>query len=401
MSARLPDEAFLVRPLGPDEAEAGLRRSIEAFGSPDPHSAVNPHGSLERWRRRAAEGELWAVEVDGIVMAHCRATAGEHWLGGAAVPCQRIASVSVGPEHRGLGAAGALMRAMVRKGYSDGLGLSVLFPATVAMYRGLGWELAGDFQRTRLDTRQVPLVGAALARHDEADWDALRACHDAFARGVNGAGVRAEDRWEALREATEFTYVLDDGDGVQAYVLVRHESDPGDWQYVLSVQDWAAITPRGLEAVAGFVGRHGTLAKAAVLGGPVVALLGAHVPEQADWDMDTDFSWMARGLDLAAAVTARGFPPGLTAQVTLAIEDPLLPEVRGPWQLTVEHGAGRLEAAGVADVTLDARAVGPLLTGFRDAATLALVGLAHGERDALATLSAIFAAPSPFFLDFF
>lgn len=396
MTARVPDEAFLVRPLRPDEAEDALRRSTEAFGGPA------PHGTQERWERRAADGELWAVEVDGVVMAHCRVTAADHWLGGGAVPCQRIASVSVAPEHRDRGAGGALMRAMVRKGYSDGLGLSVLFPATVAMYRGLGWELAGDFNRTRFDTRHVPPVGPPLVLAAAPDWDAVRACHGRFAASVNGAGVRSEDRWRELRETAEFVYVLDGPGWLEAYALVRHKPDPDGWRYVLSVEDWAAVTPRGLEAVAGFVGRHGTLSGTAILPGPAVPLLGMHVPEQADWDMDTDFSWMARGLDLGAAVSARGYPPGLHAEVTLSVDDPLLPEARGPWRLSVEEGKGRLEpATATADVTLRARAVGPLLTGFRDAATLALGGLAHGDEDALATLSGVFAAPSPFFLDFF
>ena len=395
MSERLPDEAFLVRPLRAEETENALRRSAEAFGGPA------PHGALERWRERADAGELWAVEVDGLVMAHCRVTTGQHWLGGNAVPCQRIASVSVAPEHRGRGAAGALMRAMVRKGYSDGLGLSVLFPATTAMYRGLGWELAGRFQRLRLETRPVPPIGPPLRLAAQPDWDALRGCHDVFAASVSGAGVRPDDRWRELREATEHVYVLDDGDGVQAYALVAHKAEPGDWRYTLAIEDWAALTPRGLEALVGFVGRHGTLAKAATLPGPAQALLGMHVPEQADWDAVTDFSWMARGLDIASAVGMRGFPPGLSAEVAIEIDDPLLGEVRGPWRLVVEQGKGRLDPALTADVTLSARAVGPLLTGFTGAEALALGGLAHGDRDALALLSAAFAAPPPHFLDFF
>lgn len=395
MSERLPDESFLVRPLTAEEAEPALRRSTQAFGGPA------PHGTLERWRQRADDGELWAVEVDGEIMAHCRATAGEHWLGGQAVACQRIASVSVAPEHRGRGAAGALMRAMVRKGYSDGLGLSVLFPATTAMYRGLGWELAGMFQRVRLDTRPVPPIGPPLRLAEAPDWDALRACHDAFAASVNGAGRRPDDRWRELREAAEHVYVLDQGDGLEAYALVAHKSEPGDWQYILAVEDWAVLTPRGLEAVAGFVGRHGTLAKAAILPGPAQPLLGMHVPEQADWDAVTEFSWMARGLDVAAAIGMRGFPPGLAAEVAIEIDDPLLGEVRGPWRMVVEQGKGRVDPAGAADVTLSARAVGPLLTGFASAEALALGGLARGDRDALALLTAAFAAPTPYFLDFF
>lgn len=389
----LPDEAFLIRPLTIAETEDALRRAVEAFGGPA------PHGSVERWRARAEAGELWAAEVDGVVTAHCRITAADHWFLGQAVPCQRVASVSVAPEHRGLGAGGALMRAMVRKGYSDGLGLSVLFPATTAMYRGLGWEHAGDIERARLDTVRTPPIGPALRRLDEPDWEALRHCQQAFVRSTHGAGDRAEERWADLRESAQFVYALNEP-AVEAYVLVRHTQEPGDWQYVLTIDDWAAVTPRGVEAVLGFVGRHGTLAKAATLPGPAVDLLGLHLPEQS-WDESHRFSWMARGLDLVAAVGARAFPQDLAGEVEIEVLDTLLPEVRGPWSLAVADGKGHLEPASQADLALDGRAVGPLFTGFRSAGELALVGLISGPSDALARLGAMFASPRPRLLDHF
>ncbi|HWH32839.1 MAG TPA: sterol carrier protein domain-containing protein, partial [Egibacteraceae bacterium] len=225
-------------------------------------------------------------------------------------------------------------------------------------------------------------------------------CHDRFVRLVHGAGSRGEDRWRELREATEFAYVLGGGGGLEAYALVRHQADPDDWRYVLAVEDWAALTPPGLEAVLGFVGRHGTLAKAAVLAGPAVRLLGGHLPEQ-DWRLTTDFSWMARGLDFSAAIAARPFPAGIGAELTIALEDPLLPEIQGPWRVTVAGGKGLAEPAGEAAVRLRPRAVGPLLMGSAGADTLILGGMADGTPEDLALLSGVFAAPPPVFLDFF
>lgn len=394
MSTRLPDEAFLVRALRPDEAEAALTRSVEAFGG------LAPHGAPARWAARAEAGELWAVESGGVVMAHCRAVAADHFLLGEPVACQRIASVSVAPEHRGRGAAGALMRAMVRKGAHDGLALSLLFPATVAMYRGLGWELAGDFERVRVKPRLVPPIGPPLRRQDPPDWPAIHACQAAFARGVHGAGVRPEDRWTELEDLTEHVYTLESDQGLEAYALVRHQPGRDGWRYVLAVEDWAALSPRGLEAVLGFVGRHGTLTSAATLAGPAVSLLGLHLPEQ-DWRRTTALSWMARGLDVVAAVAARPFPSGLAVETTFDIDDPVLPETRGPWRLSVEGGAGRLDRSEAAVVRLSPRAVGPLLTGFHTAESLALAGLAYGPEADLAGLTAAFAAPRPRFLDFF
>jgi predicted acetyltransferase len=83
------------------------------------------------------------------------------------------------------------------------------------------------------------------------------------------------------------------------------------------------------------------------------------------------------------------------------LDDVLVPQVRGPWRLVAEDGKGRLEPSSVAAVLLRARAVGPLLTGFLPAQSLALGGLARGDDASLARLTAIFAAPRPSFLDFF
>lgn len=387
-----------VRPLHPDEVDEALTRSIESFGGPNHEPEAHARLSAS-----AEAGELWGVEAPGEgVVAHCAVIEGRHWLLGRPVPCQRLTSVSVAPEHRGRGAGGALVRAMVRRGHDRALGLSILFPATTAMYRGLGWELGGAWERVRVDTRKVPPMGPPLRRVAAPDWDALARCQDAFAARVHGAGDRPAQRWAALRTAAEHVYVLDGSDGLEAYALVRHARRAEDWRYDLAIEDWAALTARGLQAVLGFVGRHGTLTATAVLPGPARSLLGSFLPEQ-DFRAIADFSWMARGLDPAAAVAARGFPAGLHAEVTLTVADPLLPEAAGPWRLVVRDGRGSLEPApgAVADARLSARALGPLLTGYRGAGELALAGLAEAAPATLATLDAAFAAPVPRLLDFF
>lgn len=182
-------------------------------------------------------------------------------------------------------------------------------------------------------------------------------------------------------------------------MLFDHQRTPDDWQYTLRFDDWAALTARGMAAVIGLVGVHGTLGKDAMFGGTTPDLWTPFLPEQ-DVTIDDGFCWMARGLDLPAAVAARGFPAGLSGAVTLAIDDPLL-ETRGRWRLEVADGRGVLEPAGAADVTLDVRGVGPLFTGFRDPAALHLAGLIDGPAEALAWLHGAFAGTPPFLVDFF
>lgn len=397
------------RPLRPDEAADAARRAAVSFGGSLDEEAV------EQWRSRIAEGEVWGLADDADrVLAHGRFTLVDHWLGGRRVPAQHVASLAVPPEHRAKGVAAALMRAAVDEGARQGAGLSLLFPATVALYRRLGYEHAGTFTRYRLDARKAPSTGPTLRRAEgEEDWQAIRRCGDLAASLQHGPAVRPDPVWQKLRTAA-YHYVLDGADagaaesGLDAYVLFDHRHEPGDWQYTLDVADWAATTARGLAAVVGLVGRHGTIGKAATFRGPVPDQWSMLVAEQ-DVAAGGGFWWMARGLDLAVAIAARGFPPGLTGAATLTVEDPLLPEARGPWRLEVADGRGVLEPTGCsgggplgsAAVHLDARAVGPLVTGFRPPRQLALAGLADGPAEALDWLAGAFAGPVPVLLDFF
>jgi predicted acetyltransferase len=293
------------------------------------------------------------------------------------------------------------MRAAIRIGAEDGLGLSLLFPAVTALYRHLGWELSGALVRYRLDARRAPARGAPLRAATAGDWPAIRACHEATGRSLEGPSVRPAWRWRAIRDVP-FTYVLDaeDGGSVEAYLCYAIGHEGGDWQYSLEVEDWGATSARGYEALLGFLARHGTIGKDMVLTGPVPHPWTFLLPEQ-DLDRSGGMDWMARGLDLGAAVAARGFAPGVTAGVGIAVDDPLLPGSGGPWRLEVADGAGKLSPAGSATVTLSARAVGPLFTGRTSAHDLARIGLVHGPDADLAALSAPFAGPTPIQLDFF
>jgi predicted acetyltransferase len=364
-----------------------------SFGSMD-------EAARESMREQLAAGGVFGLESGGAVAALTRLSVVDHWFGGRRVPCQHVGGVAVPPEHRGRGVALALMRAVIERGIADGVGLSLLYPATTALYRRCGWELAGTYARYQIDARLAPALGPALRPATDEDWAAIRACHEATGRALNGPAVGDDRRWARLRRAS-FAYVLDaPGGGVEAYVVYDQSRTPGDWQFTLAVDDWGATTPDGLAALLGFIGRHGTIGKDATLAGSVPHPWHFLTPEQ-DLHHTGGMLWMARGLDLPSAVAARGFPPGLTFAVAFAVNDPLVPAAGGPWRLEIADGAGKLVPAASADVLLDARAVGPLYTGFTSPAQLALAGLVAGPPAALALLGAAFAGPPPVLLEFF
>lgn len=387
--------AAAIRPLTVDDLETILRFRELSFGStPDEQARRTIRGALDR-------REYWGLPDRGALSGIVRLSLVDHWFGGQRVPCQHVSSVAVPPEQRGAGVASGLMRAVIEQGAAQGAGLSLLYPATTALYRRLGWEHAGSLLRYRLNARHSMPGGPRLRPAGGSDWAAIRRCHEATGRALSGPAVRSDDRWEEIFRAP-FAYVLDAlaGDGLEAYVCYGPSHAPGDWQYSLAMSDWGATTPRGTRALLGFLARHGTVAKDATFAGPLPHAWTFFLPEQ-DVLRESEMFWMARALDLPAAIAARGFPPRLTLTATFAVEDPELPAMRGPWRLEVGNGSGKLSPAEEAAVRLDARAVGPLYTGFTSSEQLALADLAHGPADDLATLGSAFAGPHPILFDFF
>ena len=90
------------------------------------------------------------------------------WWHGRPVPMAGVASVMVAPEERGRGTGRALMRALLGVISDRGYPVSALYPATLALYRSLGWEIAGGLSHLAIPARSLrSLVPADAARPRE------------------------------------------------------------------------------------------------------------------------------------------------------------------------------------------------------------------------------------------
>lgn len=359
-------------------------------------------GLRARQAGRIDRGEVVGWD-DGGVLAIARLARADHWFGGRGVPCQHVGSVAVPPEHRGRGVASALLRAVAAQGAAEGAGLSLLYPATTPPYRRLGWEQAGEWAAYRVPARAVGAVRGEALRPVASDQDraAVERAQQRAWRSTPGAAVRTGREWTETWDGS-VAYVLDadEPDEVQAYLVYRPRRLPGDWQYTLKVEEWGATTVEGLHALLAFVARHGSLGKDVELAGPVPHPWTFLAPEQ-DVRRHHGMYWMARALDLPAAVAARGFPAGVELAVAFRVEDTVVPEAEGPWQLLVRDGRGVLLPTDRADVVLDARAVGPLYTGFASPAALVSAGLLRGRDNDLALMGTAFAGAVPVLFDVF
>jgi predicted acetyltransferase len=303
---------------------------------------------------------------------------------------------------------------MTMRGYP----LSVLFPATMTIYRSLGWEIAGHRHEAVLPSR-------ALATMPRAD--------------VKAAGVRRpgpDDAAEVLevigrahRDARDCGPITWDEASMRRYLTRPGWYADRDRYAYLSRDGFLAYNwQNGHDEI--FVGRlvaatagdtaalWAVAASNASVADTVRAVVGPSDPlwwllREQDASIAERESWMLRLLDAPAAIAARGFPATDLA-VPLRIADDLRPANTGRWELTVRSGQGRLAryqtgpvhppddpaSPGGPALELGARGLAALYAGT-PVATLRRAGLAAGGSPAAdAALDAAFAA-TPYILDDF
>jgi predicted acetyltransferase len=406
---------MIIRPLTPDfDWDEYIDLTMRSFGPTD-EAMVQP-----RIEPVVAAGRcLGAFDGDRLV-----GTALYHdmrqWWHGRAVPMAGVAGVKVAPEYRGQGAGRALMTALAELMTEHGYPLSALYPATMTIYRSLGWEIAGHRHEAVLPSRALSVMArpdakaAAGIRRPGPD-DAAEVL-EVIGRAHAGARDCGPITWDEAtvrrwltrpgRYADKDRYAYLAPDGFLGYGWRRGHEEIFVERMVAS----SAGTTRALWAVA---------ASNSSVAETVHAQVGPSDPlwwmlREQDADIAERESWMLRLLDAPAAIAARGFPATDLA-VPLQITDDLRPANSGRWELTVQAGAGRLSRfrtdlvpaspaaaspGGRVPLRLDARGLAALYAGT-PVATLRRAGLADGGSPAAdAALDGAFAA-TPFMLDGF
>ena len=131
----------VIRPItGDDDMAAQLDLGQRAFG-------IYSAGQRAQWSYlaglRAGQGLFLGAFAGGRPAGAAMIHDLRQWWLGRAIPCAGIASVKVAPEYRGAGIGRRLMTALLDAVAERGYPLSALYPATMPIYRSLGWELAG------------------------------------------------------------------------------------------------------------------------------------------------------------------------------------------------------------------------------------------------------------------
>jgi predicted acetyltransferase len=360
----------------------------------------------QRWFERAGQRNLRVLlRGGGSVAGGLLVMPLGQWFGGRPVPMAGIAAVAVAPEHRGGGAGTALMRGTLAGLRADGFPLSALYPATQTLYRRAGYERAGLELHHALPAKAIDVRerDGTVRRATEADAPAIVACCRRRAAATNGNLERSDYVWTRVRDGrpgVAHGYVVDEGGEVTGYVYYVHRQAP-DGTPDLWCTDLAATTPRAARRLLGFLADHRSLAgKVGWRGAPNDPLL-AQLPEQRDATTSVHSVWMLRILDVPAAMTARGWSSGVSAEVHLDVADDLFEDNAGRWVLRVEAGGATCERGGRGDLRIDVRGLAALYSSWAGPGDLVASGLAEGPESAIAAAACAFAGPVPWMADHF
>jgi GNAT superfamily N-acetyltransferase len=330
-----------IRLLSPaDDVDAQLDLSERAFGR---KSAAD----RDLWRKTVAEqighGRWLGAFAGSLPVAGAMFHDMRQWWCGRAVPMAGVGSVRVAPEERGRGVGRQLMAALLDEVAARGYPLSALYPATMPLYRSLGWELAGSRYTAVVPARSLrdlpPVSAVALRRAGPDDAEAVISVVGRVHQAARDCGPITWDAGSAgwwLADPDLYAYICDDG--LLAYRW-RHGNED------LHVERAEGICEQTLRAFWSQLGSHSSTAeKVYATVGPADAFWW--LTRERDADVRRRSMWMLRVVDAAAAIAARGFPAAVSLTVPLHITDDARPANSGRWELTVAGGKGALVPAG-------------------------------------------------------
>jgi predicted acetyltransferase len=382
-----------------EEADDVFALCSEAFTSPPEREAP--------WRGSKRMGDFLCAWSGEELVGTTEVMPWGQFFGGRSVPMGAVASVAVRPDQRGRGIAPRLLARSVERMHEQGLVISTLHPATTRFYRGLGWEIGGEFAVRRVPTASLaalpPGEPECLRSGRAPDYDAVRECYERVAPSINGAVDRDDVRWRADRTALDrphrYLYVYDADTQIDGYVVYDQHQTSRQWGFGITVHELVAADARAAVTLWRHVGSHvAQVDKVTVLAMPLDALT-LLLPEQVVEFVGANH-WMTRMVDAAGAIAARGYPAGVGAEVHLQLTDRVAPWNDGRFVLSLDGGDGKLTTGGTGEVHLSVNALASLYTGWATASVLAAAGLLHhaGPRD-LAALDAAFAGPRPYLFD--
>jgi len=300
------------------------------------------------------------------------------------------------------------MRLMLEEMQRDGTPLSSLYPAVLSFYQAAGFERAGQRITYELALNEIDVHERELdlTPASESDFPTIRELYERRAHITSGNLERPAWMWERKLQSEEqrlFRYLVMNGDVPEGYLIYRQ----GDTHTPITITDVCVLTQAAARRVLAFFAGHRSMIEqvtwtggpldplAYLLREPMVAVARARARTSLSFD------WMLRLVDVPRALSMRGYPAELRAELHLDVRDDLLPSNRGRIVLAIEGGHGEVRRGGEGRIRLHVRDLAALYSGFMSPAELRVLGTLAGPDADLALAGATFAGPRPWMPDMF
>jgi predicted acetyltransferase len=190
------------------------------------------------------------------------------------------------------------------------------------------------------------------------------------------------------------------GGPIEGYAFLAH-ARRDDGRFDIAVSDCAFATPRGAQRVLGVLRDYASMGVTLTFFGGASHPLGLLLPQQWFEVHVREYS-MLRIARFADAIAARGYAPTATGSVVCAVEDALVPENAGRFEIVVAEGRGEARPTTAKPAfSADIRTWASIYAGFLAPRQAVLLGLADGDDAAARALGGFFAGSSPWMADMF
>jgi predicted acetyltransferase len=351
------------------------------------------------WMEGAGPANYRVVRAAGRPIGGLAILPTGQWFGGQRVPMAGIGSVGVAPEWRGRGAASTLLRGMLTELQETGVPLATLYPSTLPVYRKAGFERAGSTITYSLNLANInPRAPLALLPLATDAWQPFAAIRDRWLSQQHGAIERSPFLWRKILSPfgqETYAYQIVRGDTPEGGYLIYTQGSKG---MPLQVLDWCIGSRDAGMTLFAFLAGDRSMVTTATLRAAAEDPLLQLLPEQGAM-VNRAQAWLLRIVDVVGALSARGYPPALNAELEFAVTDDLLPTNAGAFTLRIAAGRGEVTRAGAGRLRIDIRALASLYTGYLSASQLASIGALDGPADDLALADLVFSGARPRLID--
>jgi predicted acetyltransferase len=376
-----PRPAVHVRLIDADELHSAFQLAALAFGE---------HGSLPDQQASAElpDDRRWygAFDGSGRLIGTAEDLFHEQWWGGRLVAAADVAGVAVLPESRGGGAARAMLKLLLEGAYERGAAVSALYPTVSPVYRASGWATTGY-----LRTAEVPTAGLTTAGRPSgqlhtrpadpagADQPLVYELYNQLAGTREGLLKRRDESFpeQGWPRGLDGMSLAFDGHRLVGYASwsrgTGYRSDA-----VLDVTDLLAVSDDAARTLIGVLSGWRSVTPTVRLRPLAFDAASRLIPWETATKVDAR-PWMHRPVDVARAVSSRGWPPGCSGTVRFHLHDAVASWNDGAWQLEVADGEASLTRISAdPHLRLDVAGFALLYCGAASPAELVEAGLLHG-----------------------